>query len=472
MPDGGKMVKHSKYKSSVKVNEEIGNLKARAYDDQCKANCHKTIVFGWFSEPQLSSVANIAQLTGTDAVRLIGMIVKAATTARIHKTNCRQFAQHLKLIRNLLEQLKITELKSGPTPEKPNLRPDTKPENAPSGDKATETLNKDLRTRTLKEDKKDKSLDVGSNGSSLFTSATSISDLTKKDTCTYMKFRREELESVLPEGLPTGMLKEFNDSMRDALLIRQSFLDLRDNFRRVVDPTLQSNAKGVFFKLVYAPSLKQNKSRSRSSYLTSLSSHQNLNLYGSQLPLYGIHSTIGAKFFYWMRVILASNRGTVVELGITPIMTSGMVMQLLAGSKIIQVDNNVREDQALLNSAQKLLGILVAVGEAVPYVLSGMYGSVSQLGVGNAIRSHRRIASKGHHRSAEKKLSSKIWDEMVSNDEEEESEEEEEEEEDEEYFPGPLTKFQMPLKEALNSLRTSTKGKVLRNGRMRTTGND
>ncbi|MCI20878.1 protein transport protein SEC61 subunit alpha, partial [Trifolium medium] len=33
----------------------------------------------------------------------------------------------------------------------------------------------------------------------------------------------------------------------------------------------------------------------------------------------------------------------------------------------------------------KLLGILIAVGEAVAYVLSGMYGSVGQLGVGNAI---------------------------------------------------------------------------------------
>ncbi|XP_060191385.1 uncharacterized protein LOC132621224 isoform X2 [Lycium barbarum] len=105
----------------------------------------------------------------------------------------------------------------------------------------------------------------------------------------------------------------------------------------------------------------------------------------SQLPLYGIHSTTGADPFYWMRVILASNRGTVMELGITPIVTSGMVMQLLAGSKIIQVDNNVREDRALLNGAQKLLGILIAVGEAVAYVLSGMYGSVAQLGVGNAI---------------------------------------------------------------------------------------
>ncbi|EPS70408.1 sec61 transport protein [Genlisea aurea] len=105
----------------------------------------------------------------------------------------------------------------------------------------------------------------------------------------------------------------------------------------------------------------------------------------SQLPLYGIHSTTGADPFYWMRVILASNRGTVMELGITPIVTSGLVMQLLAGSKIIEVDNNVREDRALLNGAQKLLGILIAVGEAVAYVLSGMYGSVGQLGAGNAI---------------------------------------------------------------------------------------
>ncbi|CAM8899982.1 unnamed protein product [Rhodiola kirilowii] len=56
-------------------------------------------------------LANVAQLTGVDAVRLIGMIVKAAATAKMHKKNCRQFALHLKLIGNLLEQLKISELK-------------------------------------------------------------------------------------------------------------------------------------------------------------------------------------------------------------------------------------------------------------------------------------------------------------------------------------------------------------------------
>ncbi|XP_028774487.1 LOW QUALITY PROTEIN: protein MID1-COMPLEMENTING ACTIVITY 1-like [Neltuma alba] len=67
----------------------------------------------------LGEVASVVQLTGLDAVRLIGMIVKAASTARMHKKNCRQFAQHLKLIGNLLEQLKISELKKYPETREP-----------------------------------------------------------------------------------------------------------------------------------------------------------------------------------------------------------------------------------------------------------------------------------------------------------------------------------------------------------------
>jgi len=105
----------------------------------------------------------------------------------------------------------------------------------------------------------------------------------------------------------------------------------------------------------------------------------------SQLPLYGIRSASGSDPFYWARVIMASNRGTCMELGISPIVTSGLVMQLLAGSKIIEVDNAVKEDRALLNGAQKLLGVLITVGEAVAYVVSGMYGDVKDLGAGNAI---------------------------------------------------------------------------------------
>mmetsp|Transcript_49805 Transcript_49805/g.100015 ORF Transcript_49805/g.100015 Transcript_49805/m.100015 type:complete len:481 (-) Transcript_49805:2-1444(-) len=104
-----------------------------------------------------------------------------------------------------------------------------------------------------------------------------------------------------------------------------------------------------------------------------------------QIPLYGITNTKSSDPFYWMRVILASNKGTLMELGISPIVTSGLVMQLLAGSKIIDVDQGTKEDKTLFQGAQKLLGILITIGESVAYVLSGMYGDVKDLGAGNAI---------------------------------------------------------------------------------------
>merc|ERR1712066_884768 len=73
------------------------------------------------------------------------------------------------------------------------------------------------------------------------------------------------------------------------------------------------------------------------------------------------------------------------ELGISPIITSGMVMQLLAGSRIIDVDQSLKEDRALFTGAQKLFGMLITLGEAVAYVMSGMYGDLRELGAGNAI---------------------------------------------------------------------------------------
>ncbi|BAT88272.1 hypothetical protein VIGAN_05172900 [Vigna angularis var. angularis] len=102
------------------------------------------------------------------------------------------------------------------------------------------------RIRQLAADDKNPSLDVGRNGRPLFTSAPSLSHLSRNDVCTYFKFTKDTLNAVLPEGLPVGMVNEFQDSMRKALLVRQSFLDLRDNFRRVVDPPMwSSNGKGV-----------------------------------------------------------------------------------------------------------------------------------------------------------------------------------------------------------------------------------
>jgi len=51
-----------------------------------------------------------------------------------------------------------------------------------------------------------------------------------------------------------------------------------------------------------------------------------------------------------------------MELGISPIITSGLVMQLLAGARIIEVNQSLKEDRALFVGAQKLFGILITIG--------------------------------------------------------------------------------------------------------------
>ena len=55
----------------------------------------------------------------------------------------------------------------------------------------------------------------------------------------------DEWNAMLPEGLPAGMMKEFQETRRCAVMVRKSFLDLRDNFRRIVDPAVTTNLKGV-----------------------------------------------------------------------------------------------------------------------------------------------------------------------------------------------------------------------------------
>ena len=51
----------------------------------------------------------------------------------------------------------------------------------------------------------------------------------------------------------------------------------------------------------------------------------------SQMPLYGIVSSDNSDPLYWLRMMLASNRGTLMELGTTPIISSGMVFQVCTG---------------------------------------------------------------------------------------------------------------------------------------------
>jgi len=74
-----------------------------------------------------------------------------------------------------------------------------------------------------------------------------------------------------------------------------------------------------------------------------------------------------------------------MELGISPIVTSGMIMQLLMNLRIIEVNQKIKEDRALFSGASKLFGIIITIFEAVAYVFSGAYGDVAEIGAGNAI---------------------------------------------------------------------------------------
>jgi len=94
------------------------------------------------------------------------------------------------------------------------------------------------------------------------------------------------------------------------------------------------------------------------------------------IPLYGVVGEAG-DFFGNLRYVLASHAGTLVELGIGPIVTAGIIMQLLAGGKVIGIDLKEPEDRALFTGIQKILAIVLAVFMATMLAFSGWYGPLS-----------------------------------------------------------------------------------------------
>jgi protein transport protein SEC61 subunit alpha len=94
----------------------------------------------------------------------------------------------------------------------------------------------------------------------------------------------------------------------------------------------------------------------------------------SHMPLYGVDRTVGTDYLWAMRVILASTRGTLMELGIGPIVTAGLVMQLLSGSKIISVDFGNPEDRALFTGGQKVLAMFMTAFQTIAYIIGNAYG--------------------------------------------------------------------------------------------------
>lgn len=97
----------------------------------------------------------------------------------------------------------------------------------------------------------------------------------------------------------------------------------------------------------------------------------------SHIPLYGVDKTVGTDYLWALRVILASTRGTLMELGIGPIVTAGLVMQLLSGSKIIDVDFGDPEDRALFTGGQKVLAMFMTAFQAIAYIMGNAYGELT-----------------------------------------------------------------------------------------------
>ena len=95
-------------------------------------------------------------------------------------------------------------------------------------------------------------------------------------------------------------------------------------------------------------------------------------------PLYGFSGVGQNDQLAFLRVVFASTQGTLMELGIGPIVTSGLILQLLVGSDIIKLDMSDSADRAIFGSATKFLTIIVIVGESLAYIYGGALGSLGQ----------------------------------------------------------------------------------------------
>jgi preprotein translocase SecY subunit len=82
----------------------------------------------------------------------------------------------------------------------------------------------------------------------------------------------------------------------------------------------------------------------------------------------------GGDPFAFMRTITASTQGSLAELGIGPIVTAGLIMQILVGSKIINVNMGDPEERSLYTGAQKVMSVLMTIIEALAFLIGGTYG--------------------------------------------------------------------------------------------------
>ena len=89
----------------------------------------------------------------------------------------------------------------------------------------------------------------------------------------------------------------------------------------------------------------------------------------TNIYIYGLDRTQTIDFFSSLRAILAGSQGSLMHLGIGPIVTGSIIMQLFAGAKIINLNLKKDEDKAVYQGTQKFVVIIMIFVESVPQVL-------------------------------------------------------------------------------------------------------
>jgi len=88
------------------------------------------------------------------------------------------------------------------------------------------------------------------------------------------------------------------------------------------------------------------------------------------VPLFGLGAN-ALQQFEFLSIILGASFGSIISLGIGPLVTSSIVLQLLSGTGILKLDLTTTEGRQRFQGLQKLLGIFFIVFEAGIYVLMG-----------------------------------------------------------------------------------------------------
>ncbi len=88
----------------------------------------------------------------------------------------------------------------------------------------------------------------------------------------------------------------------------------------------------------------------------------------SNIPLYGLSENALSRFEY-LSIILGASFGSLMSLGIGPIVTASIVLQLLVGSGLLNIDMTTTEGKKFFQGLQKVLAILFCIFEAIVYVM-------------------------------------------------------------------------------------------------------